>query len=204
MLGEYSKETSPDYAYRDVADIRSWYYRYYYPGSSRTLARRDAAAHAQPGQNRVDAVTRLIETLERRAQESYEYYFKEGSRVSPPRGSEERQRQAQQYFEGLSDYIRVWVPRATDFESVLLEDIEQVYILYALQSFKRSFAVRTANALRLCAVAAAVLLVMGLLFSMASPPPNTNSPHSIVEKTPESSVGPKLPAQPHAASVRTS
>ena len=203
-MWEYSKETSPDYAYRDVADIRSWYYRYSYRGSSRTSARRDAAAHAQPGQDGGDAVTRLIETLEGRARKSYEYYFEEGSRVSPPRGSEERQRQAQEYFEGLSDYIRVWVPHATDSESVLLEDIEQVYILYALQSFKRSFAARTANALRLCAVAATVLLVLGLLFSMTSPPPNTNSPHSIVEKKLESSEVPKLPVQPHETSVRTS
>jgi hypothetical protein len=30
ILWEYSKETSPNYAYRDVADIRSWYYRYYF------------------------------------------------------------------------------------------------------------------------------------------------------------------------------
>jgi len=113
ILLKYYKETAPDYPYRKVADIRSWYYIYNVP--------------------------------DRKTNQSY-------------------QERVQEYCDGFKSYIGSWIERASNANSLILEDIEQVYILFQLQGYKREAAKRMSKIALIAAVAASVFLAIGLFY----------------------------------------
>ena len=117
ILLKYSRETSPHYPYRDVADIRSWYYIYNVPKPNK--------------------------------RPSYD-------------------EEVLAYCEGFKKYIGAWLERASDTNSLVLEDMEQVYILFQLQDFKRKSAQRMAKILLVSSSFASVLLALGLFFDQIS------------------------------------
>lgn len=124
-LWSYLLESAPDYAYRDVADIKSWYFKYNMPA---------------------------------------------GTKSAPKKGSVKRESAVRQHAEGFKAYVRSWINHAADQDTLILEDLEQVYILFALQKFKRDFVIKVSWRLGWIFSLSAILLLVGLILVMTSQP----------------------------------
>jgi hypothetical protein len=96
LVFRYIYETSPDYPYRNVADIRSWYHHYNLP---------DSATFA----------------------------------VSPAKDVLEKQQASTR--DSLKRFAERWLASAAPGETAkfIAEDLEQVFILFVLQQYKRVF-----------------------------------------------------------------
>ena len=65
-------------------------------------------------------------------------------------------------------YCREWVEMAQEDRRFILEDLEQIYVLFALQSYKRTFSEHMAKVFQLGITISALLFILGfstLIFS---------------------------------------
>lgn len=103
LIYRFKKETSPNYPYRDVAKITSWYHYYNLPSDEKLLLN-----------------------------------FK---------GKEIRQRLIQEYLKNLKEFTIRWIE--LNESEKLQEDLEQVFILFTLQAYKRAFVKKMAHNLQI-------------------------------------------------------
>jgi hypothetical protein len=117
ILYKYFRETSPNYPYRTVSDIKSWYFKY-----------------------------------------NLNYSGKLSDSECPEQLAELAKEHGNQFI----SYMKTWFPHASDLKNTILEDIEQVYILFALQHYKREFAKQMAKILKIHVMVFSIFLLIGL------------------------------------------
>jgi len=122
LVWRYVNETTPDYPYRGIAKIRSWFYVY-----------------------NVDKSLGVKTKLK----------------------TEEEQRKAKEtYCNNLKKYVDDFFDIYKEKDNTIIEDIEQVFILFILQGYKRNFTQKMAAVLKWGLTIACILFALGIISAL--------------------------------------